>query len=69
MHQDKTKSVKKLICKEVSKWATAIEGVPDDIVTIFLGNKVNGVALLAMGQEDFKEIGLTQVGSLEILLE
>ena len=41
----------------------------DDIGTTFLENKVNGVALLVMGREDFKEIGVTQVGPLAILLE
>ena len=43
--------------------------MPDEIGTTFLGNKVNGVSLLIMGREDIKEIGVTQVGPLAILLE
>ena len=61
--------MKKWICENVAKRVTEIEGMTDDIGNNFLGNKVNGVALLVMGQEDIKEIGVTQVGSLAILFE
>ena len=45
-----------------------IKGMPDDVGTTFLGNKVNAAAMLVMGHEDFKEIGVTQVGPLALLL-
>ena len=60
VQQNKTASVKKWSCEDVAKWVTEIEGMPDNIGTTFLGNKVNGAALLVMGREDFKEIGVTQ---------
>ena len=67
VHQDKTASVKKKICEEVAKWVTAIEGMPDDIGTNFLANKVNGVVLIVMGRKDVKKISVTQMGPLSIL--
>ena len=68
VQQDKTASVKKWSCEDVAKWVIEIEGMPDNIGTTFLGNKVNGAALLVMVREDFKEIGVTQVGPLALLL-
>ena len=61
VQQKNTASAEEWSCEEVAKWAATIKGMPDDFGTTFLGNKVNGAALLLMGQEDFKEIGVTQV--------
>ena len=54
---------------DVAKWVTSIEGIPDDINTTLLENNINGTALLVMGWEELKEIGMDQVGSLALLLE
>ena len=54
VQQDKTASVKQWSCEDVAKWVTEIEKMPDNIGTTFLGNKVNGAALLFMVWEDFK---------------
>ena len=55
-------------CEEVSKWVATIKGMTDDVGTTFLGDKVNGAALIVMGREYFKEIGVSQVGPLALLL-
>jgi len=69
VQQDNTKAVKKWSCEDVSKWVTAIEGMPDNIGATFVGNDVNGVALLVMGREDLKDIGVTKAGPLALLLK
>ena len=69
VQQDKTSSVKKWSYYAVTKWLTSIEGMPDDIGTTFLDNKINGTALLDLGREDLKEIGMNQIGTLALLLE
>ena len=69
VQQDKTSSVKKWSYDAVEKWVTAIEGMPDDIGTTFLDDKINGTALLVVGWEYLKEIGMNQVGTLALLLE
>ena len=56
-------------CEEVAKWATEIEGMPDNVGATFLGNDVNGAAFLAMRQENFEGIGATKAGTLALLLK
>ena len=69
VHKDKTKSSKKWICEDVSKWVTAIEGVPDNIGATFVSNDVNRVALIVMGWEELKYIGVTKAGPLDLLFK
>ena len=68
VQQKDTASTEEWSCDEVAKWVATIKGMPEDVGTSFLGNKVNGAALFVMGREDFKEIGVTQVGPLALLL-
>ena len=67
--KDKTAPAKQWNCEEVSKWVTAIEGMPDNVRATFLGDDVNGATLLAMQQENFKGIGVTKAGPLALLLK
>ena len=46
--QDKTTPEKDWSCEEVTEWVTTIEGMPDGIGTILLGNNVDGSALLIL---------------------
>ena len=43
--------------------------MPDNIGATFVRNYFNGVALLVMGREDLKDIGVTKAGSLALLLK
>ena len=65
----KTSSVKKWSYNAVAKWVTAIEGMPDDIGTAFLNNKINRTALIVVGRKELKEIVMNQVGTLALLLD
>jgi len=67
--KDKTTPAKQWSCEEVAKWVTAIEGMPDNVGATFVRNDVNGAALLAMRQENFKGIGVTKAGPLALLLK
>ena len=62
-------SVEEWSCKEVSKWSATVKGMPDDFGPSIVSNGVNRTVLLAMQQGYLNEIVVTQVGSLEILLE
>ena len=43
--------------------------MPDNIGATFARNDVNGVALLIMGQEDLKDVGVTKARLLALLLK
>ena len=43
--------------------------MPDDVGPALVRNDVNGGALLVMGREDLKEIGVTKAGPLALLLK
>ena len=65
----KTPPAKQWSFEEVSKWITAIEGIPDNVGATFLRNDVNRFALLAMRQENFKGIIVTEAIPLALLLK
>ena len=64
-----TTSAEEWSCEEVAKWVATIKGMPDDIGPALMRNDVSGTVLLAMQRDDLKEIGVTQVGSLALLLK
>ena len=41
----------------------------DNVRPTIVGDNINGAALLAMQREDFKDIGVTQVGPLALMLK
>ena len=43
-------------------------GCPDNVGATFVSNDVNGSALFAMRQDNFKDIGVTKAGPLDLLL-
>ena len=67
--KDKSAPAKQWSCEDVTKWVTAIEGMPDNVGATFVRNDVNGSAVLAMRQENFKGIGVTKEGPLALLLK
>ena len=69
MQKDKTAPAKQWSCEEVSKWVTEIGGMPENVGATFVRNDVNGAALFAMHQDDFKDIDMTKAGPLDLLLK
>ena len=67
--KDKKTPEKQWSCEEVAKWVIAIEGMPENVGDTFVMNDVNGAALLAMRQGDFKGIVMTKKGPLALLLK
>mmetsp|Transcript_10923 Transcript_10923/g.22865 ORF Transcript_10923/g.22865 Transcript_10923/m.22865 type:complete len:591 (-) Transcript_10923:380-2152(-) len=54
---------------QVYDWAMKIEGLPQYVAQCLSSNEVNGIQLLAMRREDFKDVGIKYAGSLAVLLE
>ena len=69
MQQDKRTLTEQWSCEEVAGWVATIKGMPDDVGPALVRNYIDGAALLIMGQEDFKDIGVTNAGSLVLLLK
>eukprot|EP00568_Trieres_chinensis_P014470 CAMPEP_0183327114 /NCGR_PEP_ID=MMETSP0160_2-20130417/83594_1 /TAXON_ID=2839 ORGANISM="Odontella Sinensis, Strain Grunow 1884" /NCGR_SAMPLE_ID=MMETSP0160_2 /ASSEMBLY_ACC=CAM_ASM_000250 /LENGTH=520 /DNA_ID=CAMNT_0025495227 /DNA_START=291 /DNA_END=1849 /DNA_ORIENTATION=- len=53
---------------QVYDWATKIEGLPKSVSQCLSSNKVNGIQLLAMEREDFKDIDVNNTGFLAVLM-
>ena len=62
VRQKNTASVEEWNFEEVAKCLTTIKVIPDDVGPALVRNDINGAFLLAMQQEDLKEICVTQVG-------
>ena len=69
VQQNNTASSEEWSCEKVAKRVATIKGVPDYAVPALVRNYVNGSALLVMGREDLKEIGVTKVGPLALLVK
>ena len=69
MQQKNKASAEEWSYEEVANWVATIKGMPDDVDPALVRNDVNGAALLVMGQEDLKEIGVTKAGPLALLLK
>jgi len=52
---------------EVSNWAKDIEGIPEDIASLFLENEINGSELLALNVDGLKMLGVKRVGTICLL--
>ena len=52
---------------EVSNWVKDIEGIPDDVGSLFLENEINGSELLALDKEGLKMLGVKRVGTICLL--
>ena len=62
MHQYKMVQMQECICEDVSKCVSSTKGITYSAVPSFLRNNINGYTLLAMYQNNFKDIDATQVG-------
>ena len=52
---------------EVMQWVKDIEGISDDVGSIFKENEINGSELLALDKEGLKMLGVERVGTLCLL--
>jgi len=52
---------------KVSNWVKDIEGIPDDVGSLFLENEINGSELLALDKEGLKMLGVKRVGTICLL--
>ena len=68
-HKYKTALANQWICDEVTKLVTSIEGIPENVGATFLGNDVNGAALLSIRHDNYKGIGVTKARPLAFMLK
>lgn len=64
----KSEKVKEWTPDEVVDWVKSIERIPEDIVTSFIENEINGLELLALERDRLKDIGVKRVGTICLLL-
>ena len=69
VQQDKKNLIEQWSCGEVARCIATIKGMPDEVGPYLVRNYINRAALLVMGQEDFKDIGMASLGSLVLLLK
>eukprot|EP00984_Skeletonema_dohrnii_P021398 scaffold10679_cov99-Skeletonema_dohrnii-CCMP3373.AAC.3 len=60
-------SVKAWTPTEVSNWVKDIEGIPDEVGSLFLENEINGSELLALTADGLKMLGVKRVGTICLL--
>ena len=69
VQQKNTTSEEEWSCEEVSKWAATIKRMTDDVGPSLVRSGVNESVFLSIKRYNLKETGLTQVGSLALLLK
>ena len=61
--------VKEWTPDDVTNWVKQIEGVPDDVASLFRENEINGLELLALNESGLKMLGVERVGTICLLLK
>ena len=61
--------VKEWTSDDVANWVKQIEGVPDDVASLFWENEINGLELLALDKDGLKMLGVERVGTTCLLLK
>lgn len=60
--------VKEWTPDEVFKWAETIEGIPDNVASLFKDNDITGRELLTLGMDGLKMLGIERTGTVCLLL-
>ncbi|KAL7494177.1 hypothetical protein ACHAWT_002900 [Skeletonema menzelii] len=61
--------VKEWAPDDVMNWVKNIEGVPDNVASLFQENEINGIELLALDKDGLKMIGVDRVGTICLLFD
>jgi len=61
--------VKEWTTDDVTNWVKTIEGIPDDIASLFWENEINGLELLALNENGLKMLGVERVGTICLLYD
>jgi len=64
-----TLSIKEWSHEQVADWAKRHDGISDEVADLFDKNQVNGLELLALGREDLKEMGISRLGMLALVIK
>eukprot|EP00957_Ditylum_brightwellii_P191896 14608117-Ditylum_brightwellii.AAC.1 len=64
-----TTSVKQWSYEQVVDWAKHKAEIPDEVAGLFEEDKVTGLELLAFGNEDLKEMGISRPGTLALVIK
>lgn len=54
---------------DVMKWVKSIDGIPDDVASVFGDHEVNGLELLVLNEFGLEKIGVKRAGTICLLLE
>jgi ribosomal protein L30/L7E len=54
---------------EVTNWVKSIEGIPEDVASLFGENEIKGSELLALDKEGLKMLGVKRVGTICLLFD
>jgi len=62
-------NVKEWMPDDVTNWVKNIEGIPNDIASLFWENEINGLELLALNENGLKMLGVERVGTICLLFD